>query len=815
MMRLLLVCSLVLLLAEPAAAYWTGDGIFIGANYGSSEPAIVPDGAGGAIIAWFKAAGEYTDVYAQRVDAFGTPLWTAGGIAVCEADGYQLYPQLVSDGAGGAIITWHDYRDKTTYDIYAQRVNASGTPLWTADGIAVCTAADNQFYPRIVSDGAGGAFITWYDRRGGANYDIYAQLVDYKGTILWTANGIAICAAGGDQQRPVIDSDGVGGAIIAWMDQRGGVYSDIYSQRVDGGGNIKWTGDGIALCAAFGNQYYPEIVSDGGGGAIVTWYDLRAGGADENIYAQRVNGYGDIQWTGDGAVICAAANNQQEPVIVADGAGGAIIAWIDARDGLKDIYAQRIDNPGAVQWGDDGVQICTAAGNQTNPTIAPDGAGGAVITWHDYRNGGADVYVQRVSALGAAQWTADGVAICSAVHDQLTPAIASDGAGGAIAAWRDFRSGSDYEIYAQRVKPPGFPGGSWPRIEDVADVPADEGGWARLHVARSEYDVAYVGPYAITGYNVWRLVSGGAAPAVLPSAGNMTSLESHTVESFFTAPERALGLRFAGAAAAALGLPPGTWESLGFHAAMQEEYYDFTVPTKTDSTSAGIPLETYVVTAHTTVPAAHVASEPDSGYSVDNLAPGMPEGLMAEQSFEPEGLQLAWDAQVEPDLWHYSVYRGTSADFVPSEGNRIAMPVEVEYFDADWRWDGGYFYKVSAVDRHGNESGLALIAPDDVTGTDTPKAPDASYLAQNYPNPFNPTTRIAFGLSAPGHVSLRIYDAAGRLVRALADEDRSAGRYEETWDGRDSNGRAAASGIYFYRLSAGSFVETRKMALLR
>ncbi|MCX5752811.1 MAG: T9SS type A sorting domain-containing protein, partial [Candidatus Krumholzibacteria bacterium] len=84
-----------------------------------------------------------------------------------------------------------------------------------------------------------------------------------------------------------------------------------------------------------------------------------------------------------------------------------------------------------------------------------------------------------------------------------------------------------------------------------------------------------------------------------------------------------------------------------------------------------------------------------------------------------------------------------------------------------------------------------------------------------YPNPFNPTTRIAFGLSAPGHVSLRIYDAAGRLVRALVNEERHAANYDESWDGRDSNGRSVASGIYFYKLAAGSFEETRKMALLR
>ncbi len=809
-------CAIITLGAAPAAAYWTGDGIYIGENYGSSEPMIIPDGAGGAIIAWFKDdGGGYTDIYAQRVDAFGTPLWTSGGVAVCTVGGYQLYPRLVSDGAGGAIVTWHDYRDKTTYDIYAQRVDASGATRWTADGVAICTAADNQLYPTIVSDGAGGGIITWYDRRGGANYDVYVQLVDYKGTIKWTANGIAICAAANDQQRPVIVSDGAGGAVIAWMDRRGGVYYDIYAQRVDNDGNIKWTGDGIALCAAFGNQYYPEIDSDGSGGAIDTWYDLRAGGGDDNIYAQRVNTMGDIQWTGDGVAVCMAANGQSDPVIVSDGAGGAVIAWEDDRVAGTNVYAQRLDNPGAVQWTADGVALCTAAANQLKPMIASDGAGGAIVGWYDYRGGNADIYVQRVGAAGAVQWIADGVPLCAAAEDQMHPAIASDGAGGAIAAWQDYRSESTYEVYAQRVKPPGFPGGSWPTIEDVADVPADEGGWVRLHVARSEWDGFYAGTYPITGYNVWRLVSSGASPGVLPPAGEMTSLESRAVESFFAAPESARGLRLSGAAATALGLPPGTWESLGFHAAMQEEHYDFTVPTKTDSTSAGDALETYVVTAHTTVPAAHVASDPDSGHSVDNLAPGTPEGLAAEQSFEPEGLELAWNERGEADLWHYSVYRGTSADFVPSAGNRIGTPTDAGYFDAGWSWDGGYFYKVSAVDRHGNESGFALLAPDGITGTDAPKAPEASYLAQNYPNPFNPTTRVAFGLSAPGHVSLRIYDAAGRLVRALADEDRSAGRYEETWDGRDSNGRAVSSGIYFYRLTAGSFVETRKMALLR
>jgi hypothetical protein len=136
-------------------------------------------------------------------------------------------------------------------------------------------------------------------------------------------------------------------------------------------------------------------------------------------------------------------------------------------------------------------------------------------------------------------------------------------------------------------------------------------------------------------------------------------------------------------------------------------------------------------------------------------------------------------------------------------------------FDGGWTWDTGYYYKVSAVDIHGNESGFALLAPENVTGTDTPETPMAAYLRQNFPNPFNPATTIEFGLERHSHVSLRVYDAAGRLTRVIANNDRPAGHYSEVWDGKDGCGRAVSSGVYFYRLDTGSLTRTRKMILLK
>jgi hypothetical protein len=208
-------------------------------------------------------------------------------------------------------------------------------------------------------------------------------------------------------------------------------------------------------------------------------------------------------------------------------------------------------------------------------------------------------------------------------------------------------------------------------------------------------------------------------------------------------------------------------------------------------------------------------SASEKGWSIDNLPPGAPLGLQGERIVVPLGLSLTWDPNVESDFSCYALYRGLSEDFVPGAGNLLGQIDETEFFDGEWNWGAGYYYKLSAIDINGNESPFALFSPDNLTGDDTPKAPGASYLAQNFPNPFNPTTRITFGLAAPADVSLRIYDAAGRLVRVLAEEARPAGNYAELWDGRDARGAAVASGIYFYRLQAGAFTETRKMALLR
>ena len=95
--------------------------------------------------------------------------------------------------------------------------------------------------------------------------------------------------------------------------------------------------------------------------------------------------------------------------------------------------------------------------------------------------------------------------------------------------------------------------------------------------------------------------------------------------------------------------------------------------------------------------------------------------------------------------------------------------------------------------------------------------PDRYELAHNFPNPFNPTTHIRYALACKQDQETRlvVFNSLGKQVRTLVNEKQSAGTYSIAWDGRDDAGNRVSSGIYFYKLTSGSFSQMRKMMLLK
>ncbi len=385
---------------------------------------------------WFDHRSGNYDIYVQRIDAAGIPLWTANGVAISATADEVGFPRLISDGSGGAIIAWLEYSGLGI--VRAQRVSSSGVPLWTADGVDLLVTGTD---PAIVTDGSGGAIVV----TGGEN--VVGQRINALGVPEWLPNGSVVCNAANGQWELRAASDGSGGAVVAWEDYRndpGLSSTDLYAQRINGSGIAQWTANGVPISAAANSQQYLSMVGDGSGGAIFTWSDVRDG--DEHIYAQKLNGVGAAQWTVDGAAVCTATNYQQEPVLALDASGGAIIVWGDYRNPtLPLVYAQRMNGAGTPQWAANGVIVANSGFPQVAPAVTSDGSGGALIAYQELY----DIHAQRIDAAGLAKWTAAGLRVSDTGFSFQT-VIAPAGSGGALIAWAQ-QTGIEDDIYAQRM----------------------------------------------------------------------------------------------------------------------------------------------------------------------------------------------------------------------------------------------------------------------------------------------------------------------------------------------------------------------------
>jgi hypothetical protein len=131
--------------------------------------------------------------------------------------------------------------------------------------------------------------------------------------------------------------------------------------------------------------------------------------------------------------------------------------------------------------------------------------------------------------------------------------------------------------------------------------------------------------------------------------------------------------------------------------------------------------------------------------------------------------------------------------------------------------DGSFsvWLDVTYEDSRGNPCQVRFDTELDPAGT-TQTAPAPTFkLSQNYPNPFNPITTIQYQIPMRSMVNLSVFDVSGRLIRTLVNEYNEPGAYAAPWDGKDGRGVSAASGIYFYKLQAGSYADTKRLVLLR
>lgn len=369
-----------------------------------------------------------------------------------------------------------------------------------------------------------------------------------------------------------------------------------------------------------------------------------------------------------------------------------------------------------------------------------------------------------------------------------------------------------------------------PAIATVTDIDGDQGGWVRVAFDAAPGDDVSVPEHAVSAYFLWRRVDDPPAARLpvtgdelLPSRRRWVALRHADDVGAPVAPRLAMpdvGLLRRGERLLVgsgrfgqgdPGLPPGTWEVVGSAPAIQQPSYLVPAPTLADSTETyGVFWSVFVVTAHTATPSVWYASAPDSGYSTDDIAPGVPQNLAL--TFDDPEVALSWDPVADPDFQLFRLYRGDTSGYDPGPETLVHETIDTAWQDAPPN-PSVAFYKLVAVDHAGNASDVASFTP--VVGVSTAGAPRAFALHGARPNPFRSGTAIGFAVPVSSRVRLDVFDVCGRLVRRLSDGSLPPGQHVVRWDGRTERGGLAPAGVYFCRMEAGGFASSRRVNVMR
>src|SRR5262245_59524721 len=373
---------------------WPLDGIVIlppNSGYGFVATS---DGADGAFVTW---EGLDNVLRMQRFNGLGAPQWTPGGVPIANIYNYAL-TVLLEDQAGGAFAIFQDLRPGQNNNLYGQRVDASGARLWATDGVPLVVLPPGQSWQvmqtwhSIASDGAGGVVAAWEEYRNQTTHDIYAQRLSSSGLRLWGEEAVLLHPPAGEQREPSLAMDGAGGAFVAWNDLRNGYPGDVYAQHVDASGAIQWGNDGLAVGAASWTEWDAEVVSNGAGGAFILWTDMRNQTYDK--YVQHYNAAGVEQWTPGGVAPSNLLGDRGIFAVFPDPQGGALLGFTQ----WGQIRSQKLSPSGAREWGDDGIQI-TDVGSSAR--AVSDGHGGMIVAWYRAVGPeNFDIFAQRITDTG-------------------------------------------------------------------------------------------------------------------------------------------------------------------------------------------------------------------------------------------------------------------------------------------------------------------------------------------------------------------------------------------------------------------------------
>jgi hypothetical protein len=519
-----------------ASAAWNTSGNAVADSSSEAEiPTSIAPFSGGCVVVY-----SFDNADSLRINrlfgATGTKAWGTAGVRVNPGGNAGGGGLAVNDSAGGVWVVWYDQRTAAP-GIYVQRFNAAGVPQLTVGGLRVYHRAPQSLN---ATTGAVGSLLLSFITPGDS---VLIQRVASNGAKLWAGDG-SLLATEGDAFAHGLDvhKDGDGAVVVYGrffaISGNPNSYQQVWANRVNLAGSPQWGADGAIVFQNIGDGAIVQRSDWDGQSLFVSWLDAPVPYNFVEPYpikAQRLSSNGVRQWGALGVTVFTPVTGSPfyEPTtsagdhaLVADNAGGCVLAWFDSRHWhqpaptgflhFEDIYGQRLDAVGAPQWLANGAVQDSMPGGIDELRGVTDGAGGMLISYtdHIFATNDRDIRLRRVESDGTSPWVqfVNSIAGGDDPSVERGSVLCADGAGGAFVAWEDNRNESTSlpDAYAAHR---GVTGSSFTptmvvtapnggeRFTDFDEMPirwtSNFGGTAAIRLSRAPGQ--YTNPIPITG----------------------------------------------------------------------------------------------------------------------------------------------------------------------------------------------------------------------------------------------------------------------------------------------------------------------------
>lgn len=551
----------------------------------------------------------------------------------------------------------------------------------------------------------------------------------------------------------------------------------------------QWPSDpnvNLTVCDTSGRQELPKITATADGGCYISWFDTRAGAY--RVYMQRLDASGVKQWESNGLLV--SANPQSTSLVdwdlTVDDSSNAIVVFTDTRAGTSiNPYAYKITPQGEFRWGANGVALSTATTVfQPDPRVVKTSDGNFVFVWQ-YGTSPNQVAMQKLNAAGQKQWGNDPILISGPTGEhRWRPSVVASDVGSVILLYAGFTGTTvnpqNYKLLTRKVSASG------------STV------WEDTVYALGRVNGFFVPKIFPDGNNgaiyVWHDERGGA---------NSTSY----VQRFTASGTRLFPINGSASSTLAGRLHNDAWAAI---TPATDETYVFWYETNSSTQSLyGLYGQKFSSDGTRQWPDSGIAFRPFGGgqpsfiraFGRDSSAVVYFLDAVTVTTHRVKGFRtdrngnLLWGGMIK-DVSSVASGKGRLAGVMTANGNSILVW-------ADSRLDGNGVY-AQELNLDGELGVVTGVAAEQMN------APMEFALYQNYPNPFNPATNLKFDIAHGNSVTLKVFDLLGREVLMPVNQYLDPGSYRVT-----VNLGGMASGTYFYRLTAGDFVSTKKMILIR